>query len=656
MFYPARMDRVMIGVHQSWREPLLSTLQNMGEVEIIDIKQSSFDCGSILSSSPDSYILDRLTHTAFKMDQIIESFIPFLPKKPSGIKNLFEKPDDTRLPASGSDITQTLDQADNLIESSQGILNGIELLKEYSEEKSRIEVIIGNLGLVGEIVPNICDIGLSTFIFLIVGKGDDSTGEIGRSVYEVSSDEIIVKTYQMGSESLVLCIGMREYFWRVEEIFKSHGVTPILFPEGYKGKPTEQLNIERERLSQIQVLIDDKKAAIQKQVQDILPDLYASLEELTIRRGRQDILKKAGSTRDMFLLEGWVRHKDTPVLESLVRKTSQDEYFLSSRPATADEDVPVRYDNPSWLRPFEILTTTFARPRYNEIDPTPFFAPVFLFFFGMMLGDAGYGFVITLASLLILRIKGTDPMYRDMGIILLCAGVADIICGTIQGGWFGDLPSKFFGVTPPFVLIDPLKSPIVLFLFALIIGTIHINLGILIALWENIRIQAYKTAFQDQVIWFILQPAAALLIATFFGWITLTTNLLLMAGFAVGFCLVVLFYSRGPMGFFSLTGFLGDWLSYVRILALALATGGIAMTINLLTEMIASASPYLLIPAIIFCILGQTFNLAIQTLGSVIHALRLHYIEFFGKFYSGGGRSFIPFKEDRRYTMTREEN
>lgn len=657
MFYPARMDRIIIGVHQSWRDSLLSSLQCMGEVEIIDIRKSSLDCSSFPSLSPDSHTLDQITHTTFQLDQIIESLIPFKIKTPSGFKNLFETSEDIRLPASDDTIAQILILADHLIKSTQEVVREIEFLKKLSEEKTSIEQITQNLILIEPIITDISNLGISAYLFLIVGKVHESAGEIERRVAEVSSDEILLKSYQTGTESLILCIGMREYSGHVGEIFTSHGVIPILLPQGYRGNPAGQLVIEQERLTQIQISIDDLQERIQKQVQQVLPHLYASLEELTIRRSRQEILKKSGSTRDMFLLEGWVRHKDTRRLEGLLEKTTRGEYFLSSRPATVEEDVPVRYDNPFWLKPFEILTTTFARPKYDEIDPTPFFAPIFLFFFGMMLGDAGYGLIITLAGILVIRIMGRDPMYRDMGVILLSAGVVDIICGTVQGGWFGDLPTRFLGFSPPFVLIDPLKSPIILFQIALIIGTLHINLGILIALWENIRNHAYKTVFVEQVIWFILQPAAALLLATFFGWITLSANILLIAELSAGFCLVVLFYSKGPMGFFSLTGFLGDWLSYVRILALALATGGIAMTINLLTGMIASASPYLLIPAIFFCILGQSFNIAIQTLGSVIHALRLHYIEFFGKFYAGGGRPFLPYKEDRVFTMvTREEN
>ena len=120
------------------------------------------------------------------------------------------------------------------------------------------------------------------------------------------------------------------------------------------------------------------------------------------------------------------------------------------------------------------------------------------------------------------------------------------------------------------------------------------------------------------------------------------------AGAIVG--VLMIFYYRGPMGFFGLTGFLGDWLSYVRILALALATGGIAMTINILAELIAGIHPIMIIPAAVIFLGGHTFNIIIQSLGGVIHAIRLQYIEFFGKFYTGGGKMFRPFRAERVYS------
>jgi len=155
----------------------------------------------------------------------------------------------------------------------------------------------------------------------------------------------------------------------------------------------------------------------------------------------------------------------------------------------------------------------------------------------------------------------------------------------------------------------------------------------------------------DQGVWFIIQPAAAVLMAGFFGWIAVSMNLTYLAVLGIVIGLAVIFYSRGPMGFFALTGFLGDWLSYVRILALALATAGIAMTVNILAQLIADISPYLIILAALVFIVGQLFNLIIQSLGGMIHSIRLQYIEFFSKFFVGGGREFIPFGMERMYSI-----
>jgi V/A-type H+-transporting ATPase subunit I len=295
----------------------------------------------------------------------------------------------------------------------------------------------------------------------------------------------------------------------------------------------------------------------------------------------------------------------------------------------------------------------FARPQYGEIDPTPFIAPVFLLFFGLMLGDAAYGICITLAGYLLYRGAGkVSETMHDMSILLIGCGVSAIIFGTLQGGWLGDFFPRFLGITPPLILLEPLKEPIAFFQIALILGVAHINLGLCLGLYQHIRRREYRAGFFEQGVWFIIQPAAGILLFDFFGW-GVVPPLVKNAGYigmALGLCLI--FFSRGPMGFFALTGFLGDWLSYVRILALALATGGIAMTVNILAQIVGGIHPLMFIPAIIIFVGGQTFNLVIQTLGGVIHAVRLQYIEFFGKFYVGEGREFLPFRARRISTIS----
>ena len=229
-------------------------------------------------------------------------------------------------------------------------------------------------------------------------------------------------------------------------------------------------------------------------------------------------------------------------------------------------------------------------------------------------------------------------------------GISATLFGAVQGGWFGDFLPRYFDITPPFVLLEPLKDPIAFFQLSLLIGVVHINLGLFLAFFQNVNSGAYRTMVFEQGVWFIIQPCAAVMLASFFAWTYIPPMLITVAEAGALAGLVMIFYYNGPMGFFGLTGFLGDWLSYVRIMALSLATGGIAMTINILAALISAIHPLMIIPAVIIFVGGQIFNLVIQSLGGVIHAIRLQYIEFFGKFYTGGGREFSPFRAERRYT------
>jgi V/A-type H+-transporting ATPase subunit I len=185
------------------------------------------------------------------------------------------------------------------------------------------------------------------------------------------------------------------------------------------------------------------------------------------------------------------------------------------------------------------------------------------------------------------------------------------------------------------------------------IGIIHLNMGLLVAAYQNARKKAYKDLLSGQISMFILQPCAALLIFDLFKWTAIAPSLKTIGGAGIVIGVLLILIKEGPMGVFGLTGFVGNWLSYSRILALALATTGIAMTINILVELIARIHPAMIVLAVAVFVFGQLFNCVLQALGAFVHSLRLHYVEFFGQFYSGDGKYFIPFKSIRRYTKLR---
>jgi V/A-type H+-transporting ATPase subunit I len=644
------MKKVTIGVHSSFYSDLTRTLHEAGVMEPLSIKEEEEDLQPALR--PDA--LNQCVALRMQCDRIMDSFGELDQKEPSFVQELFLRPSFEQVQFQRWESPAALfDETTEIIEKTVRV---VEIKKELSRIRDRLNGAFVQQQAI-ELLQNfdfdLSDLGCSAFLFVIIGTISAKdyvclTEDLERKGIE----EIHMVTEKKGETFLVLIITLAEYEGWLNELLRQNLFQSLKLPQ-IPGRPLEVRNVlDREILD----LNEHRKNLLCEMKQyhaRFFHELRAYKEEIDILHEQFELALKAGRTSDTVILEGWVPEGDLDHLKALCNDASQGHVFITSQ--DPDEDslhtIPVIYDNPVWLRPFEFLTTMFSRPRYNEIDPTPFLAPVFLFYFGFMLGDAGYGIILSVLGFLLYRGAGQKSQsVRDMSLVLTACGVADILLGILQGGFFGDLLPRFFGITLPFTIIEPRQDPVFIFLLSLIIGLIHINFGLSLALYQNFRQRKYSQLLHNQISWFILQPGIAILFIDFLKWQTIDVPVKLAAIVMVITGIMLIFLGKGPMGFFSLTGFLGDWLSYVRILALALATGGIAMTVNILAGMVASIHPLAILVAIGVFIVGQTFNLAIQTLGGLIHAIRLHYIEFFGKFYEGGGKEFIPFSENRMYT------
>jgi V/A-type H+-transporting ATPase subunit I len=395
-----------------------------------------------------------------------------------------------------------------------------------------------------------------------------------------------------------------------------------------------------------------------KMMHDIILEKKASLETE----------EKIFTSRHAFVLEGWIQKNDFVPVKNDLGGISDAVEIIKTDPKEG-EIAPTIIRNQGILSPFELVTRIFALPRQTEIDPTPALSFFFILFFGICLGDFGYGIVLTLFSFYFLKRYKLPEGGKKLFLLLVMGGIASAIAGIATGSYFGYTPPEISAAVPQLKdlvssaqIIDPVKDPLRMLFVSLGLGLIQIFLGKFLSLFQKILNGQYLEAIIDDAFWiFLLASLVLFAISSFIfpGMVVLSRNLSI-----VGAALLIISQGRnekniikkalvGILSLYSVSAYLGDILSYSRLLALGMTSAIIGSVINILANM-ARGAP-LIGGLLMFAILvfGHLFNLIISTLGAFVHSLRLQMVEFFGKFYEGGGKEFKPLRRAAEYTVLR---
>jgi len=335
-------------------------------------------------------------------------------------------------------------------------------------------------------------------------------------------------------------------------------------------------------------------------------------------------------TENAFIIDGWIPEIKAKEVEYRLRHLTKDKIFFEF--LKDKKNAPTSLDNPSLVKPFQFFMNLYSMPKYTEIDPTFLVFITFPLFFGFMLGDVGYG-LVTLAVFLFLRtkLKGEGKMLINS---LIIASLATIFFGFIFGEAFG------FEIVEHPILFRSHDLNLML-LISIAVGLIHITLGYLVGFYNVLIQYGLKEAVYEKGSWLMIEAGGLLIISEMILAMTSFGNIVGAVLFLAG--VILLFKGEGVQGIIELPSILSNTLSYARLFAVGLASVKLAVIVNDFATAFFAQGGLMIGVSILILLLGHTVNILLGLIGPFLHALRLHYVEFFGKFYKGGGRRFMPF-------------
>ena len=663
MFKTARMRKIKIMTLDKYVAPTVRAFHEQGLIQISDMTESiqqDPELAEMVTPSKATPLTGKISSLLMKANGISDLFGNSL-SEGHGLKDKlmsFISPD-IPTPREVEDL-----ETEAFLEKAEETLNKVEAKTSVIEGKlaaldSEVSELKSNKSLANNLNNFDMDLALlkdSKYTSVTVGRIDaESASEIKNKLGNLTDELDVFVVPEEKATAIIVVITLKEFTEDVQNTLRDFNFEKFEIGN-VEGKPQEIISKADSRLQSIESERATVKSDLRVVAEQWDDEILILKEQLENEKEKNEIFSTFVQTDDTYILEAWVPVKDVEKVEQVMEKASEGHYVIEVIDVEDDyddEDVPILQTNPGYAKPYEFLVGMYAPVRYHEIDPTILVAIMFPFFFGYCLTDAFYGIIVSLVGIVLIRGLGkTSKTMHSMGYILVACGIWTIILGLATNGFIGDFTERFLDYRLPTVvpLIESFVHPENILILALVIGVIYENIGFLIGAIDNIRYGNVKDAIGSQLCWFVLEAGIVLLALGFLmpsvGMIGMVIGAVLIIA-----CLGMLIYANGFYGVMDVFGYLGNILSYARLLALCLATGGIAMTVNILAELCYDMIPFIgIVLAVIVFIFGHIVNMMFNVLGSFINSLRLHYVEFFGQFFMGGSKKFEAFKASRIFT------
>lgn len=670
-----QMQRIFIYALKKDRKPILELLQRRGVVEISDTipEVNNFPEDNIFRKTDVSYAKSSFEKNINAAREAVEIINRFVPENKSMFdslngRTLISKED---YAAFKEKYEETVHIANHIIAQAKAIA---ELKAEILKLETQAEMLVPWTGLD---IPLEFDGTKHTKSFIgTLPKAWTSEG-----LYEALADLMPVNVDIISSSKDQTCVFILCTKANADGVYEKLRAIDFSHPS---------VNSEKDPSGQIQDL--DKRAEeatdeIRKIEDDIIAlakhrkDLMFLQDYDRMRSDKYEVIGHLSQSQNIFVLSGYIAEQDSKALEEDLN--SKFMAAVEFEDPSAEEDVPVQLKNNGFARPLEWVVESFSLPGPGEIDPTFIMAMFYYLLFGIIMADAGYGALIVIGcGVLLLKYgKKMEPFMKNFLTMFLYCGISTVFWGVMFGGYFGDLidviASNFFGVQKlpiiPALWFVPMNAPMRMLAFSMGLGIIHLLTGLVMKTIQLIRLKDYIAILYDAASWFILVVSGTTIllsmdmIKTILGIdLGITKTVVTVSTIAAIIASIVIIatngresrnpfkrFLKGLYAFYGISGYLSDILSYSRLLALGLAGGVICSVVNKMAGMAAHniIGPLAFTIIVIF---GHLLNFAISILGAYVHTNRLQYVEFFGKFYGGGGRAFNPFNMKTKYFKIKE--
>ncbi len=680
MFKPVQMRKIRVLVLDHYLDRVMKVLGRLRSVQITRIMEEDIEPISREKISDYSHILNRISH-----------LIDVLKIRDKEIK---------KVPIDEKSSEEYMSDIENMvIEIEKEVIPISEKLKRIVEEKNILKNDELALNCLDRIGVDVKWLGTSDFLYTTAGFLDlDKIEELESLIWEKTEEKCLILKKLFQDRFSVVIVTLKEYQNDVEGVLKGLNFD-ILEPR------EKNLREVRERLKLIKETEEGLQRDLNKIGDERFKDLLVAREIVQIEKNTQEIMLNFGKTDRIYVIEGWIPTKDVDDLVEEIENASKGYVVIRIYKPKPDENVPVLLQNPKIFKPFESITNMFGLPSYTEIDPTPIMAVTFPLIFGLMFGDVGHGFVLALAGLGLITLKKGNKSLWNFGMILLYCGILAMIFGFLYASVFGNekILSNLYeswGIGRTYTIAGgetlralwriPSHDIEYMIGIALFVGVLHMGVGLIVNAVNNVHEKGFGTIVHSlSKIWFFCGEVT--IIASLFkfkipffqdiarmypliGAATLTETILnpiLLFGIYIPVGLMLMSELTHGLQQFSIKKLFGllaeglfeifetfsmllsNTISYSRIAILAVIHAMMCLAIYEIAGIEAISDIFIL--SILIIAGGNILVLVLEGLIVFIHTIRLHFYEWFTKFYSSGGIEYTPFRIERKYTQLSDQ-